>query len=134
MSQTSPNEPTWLTAAQVKMMHTEAIRLFGGLDGLRDEGLLESALGRPKHLWTYEDSPSLFRLAAAYAHGIAKNHPFLDGNKRTALLSIRAFLFRNGVSFQPDEVDTVTMIEGLAAGKVGGDLLSEWIETNSASR
>lgn len=134
MSRSSSQEPTWLTAAQVKLIQTEAIRLFGGLDGVRDEGLLESAMGQPLHLWTYEENPSLFRLAAAYAFGIARNHPFLDGNKRTALLAIRAFLFRNDVRFSPDEVETVTMIEGLAAGKVDENLLSEWIESNSAPR
>lgn len=134
MSKPPASTPTWLSLAQVKMMHAETIRLFGGLPGLRDEGLLESALGVPVHLWTYEDQPSRFRLAAAYAHAIARNHPFLDGNKRTALLAIRAFLFLNGVHFNPGEVETVTMMEGLAAGEVNAEQLSTWIEANSVSR
>ena len=127
-------EPVWLTAMQVQMLHAESLHLFGGMPGLRDRGLLESALARPRHLWTYEEGASLFDLAVAYGQGAAKNHAFVDGNKRTALLAIRAFLFRNGHRFYPDEAETVAMMEGTAAGTVDASLLSEWIEANSEPR
>lgn len=116
------------------MLHAEAINLFGGAHGIRDQSLLESALGRPRNLWAYPESVSLPVLAAAYGFGIAKNHPSVDGNKRTALLAIRAFLFRNGLQFEPTEVETVSTIEGLAAGSVTEQALAAWITDNSESR
>ncbi|QXD16793.1 type II toxin-antitoxin system death-on-curing family toxin [Rhodocaloribacter litoris] len=131
MSEGGRDEPRWLTPGQVRMLHAETVRLFGGAPGVRDEGLLRSALARPRHRWTYGEAVSLFALAAAYASGIARNHPFVDGNKRTALLSIRAFLFRNGYRFLPDEAATVSMMEGLAAGRVKEDELASWIEASS---
>jgi death-on-curing protein len=130
MTSLSRSEPVWLTAIQVRMLHAETLSLFGGPHGLRDQALLESALGRPRHLWTYRESVTHAELAASYAFGIARNHPFIDGNKRTALLVIRAFLFRNGHRFEPAEVEAVAMIEGLAAGSVSEEMLVEWIETN----
>jgi death-on-curing protein len=134
VSKPAKSEPIWLTAIQVKMLHAEALKLFGGSPGVRDEGLLQSALARPRHLWTYEEATSLFDLAAAYGFGIAKNHAFVDGNKRAALLAIRAFLFRNGYRFQPEEVETVTVMEGVAGGAVDEAMLAEWLETNSERR
>lgn len=116
------------------MLHAQSLDLFGGLPGIRDTNLLDSALNRPRNKWEYGPTSSLFELAAAYGFGIAKNHAFNDGNKRTALLSIRAFLFRNGFVFAPEEVETVTMIEGLAAGSVDEKLLAEWIENNSKKK
>jgi death on curing protein len=130
----SQGEPVWLSAAQVKLLHAESIRLFGGLPGVRDEGLLVSAVARAQHRWSYDAVATPFELAAAYAFGIARNHPFLDGNKRAALLAIRAFLFRNGYRFAPDELDTVAMTEGLAAGSVAEAELAAWVETNSSPR
>lgn len=115
------------------MLHAASIELFGGAPGLRDPGLLESALARPVHRWHYERRQSLSELAASYAFGIARNHPFVDGNKRTALLATRAFLFRNGVHFDPDEIETVSMIEGLAAGRIDEKVLSAWIEASCPS-
>lgn len=134
MSKPVKSEPIWLTAIQAKILHAEAVKLFGGSPGVRDEGLLQSALARPRHLWTYEEAATPFDLAAAYGFGIAKNHAFVDGNKRTALLAIRAFLFRNGYHFEPEEVETVTVMEGVAGGAVGEAVLSEWIEANSEQR
>ena len=127
-------EPIWLSVVQVRMLHAESIKYFGGLAGIRDEGLLESAVDRPRNKFAFGDTKSLFVLAASYAFGIARNHAFVDGNKRTALLSIRAFLFRNGCIFEPEEADTVAMIEGLAAGTVDEDVLAKWIEDNSKRR
>jgi len=116
------------------MLHNESLNLFGGSPGLRDKGLLESALDRPRNKWFYEQPVSLFELAAAYAFGIAKNHAFIDGNKRTAFLSIRTFLFSNGYRFSPPEVESVTMVEGLASGEVDEALLTNWIEESSLLR
>jgi len=116
------------------MLHAEALRLFGGLAGVRDVGLLQSALARPQHLHAYGASPDAFALAAAYGLGIARNHPFVDGNKRTALLAIRAFLFLNGYRFVPDQVETVTVMEGLAAGDVDEAALAEWIGSSASAK
>jgi len=123
-------EPRWLTGVQVRMLHAETIRLFGGLGGVRDEGLLESALARARNLRAYRE-PSPFELAAAYGFGLARNHPFVDGNKRVALLAVRAFLFTNGYRFAPDQVGTVTTMEGVASGRVDEAALAAWIERNS---
>ena len=128
------SEPVWLTEVQAKMLHAEALNLFGGTPGIRDVGLLQSALARPRHLWAYGERVSLFDLAAAYGFGIAKNHAYVDGSKRAALLAIRAFLFRNGYTFRPEEVDTVVMMEGIADGSVSEELLSEWVEAHSERR
>lgn len=116
------------------MLHAEALALFGGSPGLRDENLFESALGRPRNAWAYGDDPSLFELAAAYAFGITKNHPFIDGNKRAGALAIRAFLFRNGYRFDPDQVELVTTMEGVASGVVDESTLAAWIEESSKPR
>lgn len=124
-------EPIWLTVTQIKMLHADSLRYFGGSPGLRDEALLESAAARPRNKWSYDQAIDIFELAVSYGFGLAKNHAFIDGNKRTALLSVRAFLFRNGYRFTPEEVETVTVIEGLADGTVDETLLSEWIEKNS---
>ncbi len=134
----SKSEPKWLTYFHVMMLHAESLKLFGGSVGIRDQGLLESALDRPRNRWHYEQSTTVFELAAAYGFGIARNHAFVDGNKRTSLLAMRAFLYSNGYHFSPDEVETVTTIEGLAEGLAEGRvdevLLARWIEDNSSKR
>jgi death on curing protein len=127
-------EPKWLSSSQVRMLHTESLRLFGGSPGLRDEHLLESALAPPHHLYTYETRATLCGFAASYAFGLARNHPFIDGNKRIALLSVRTFLFLNGWRFEPDQVEAVGMMEGLAAGEIDQEMLSEWINAASSPR
>ena len=85
-------------------------------------------------MWAYAEEATLFDMAAAYGIGLVKNHAFVDGNKRVALLAIRAFLFRNGYRFSPDEVETVMMMEGAAGSTVSEALLSEWIGANSEPR
>ena len=127
-------EPKWLTAQLVQAIHTQAVAEFGGSHGVRDMGLLESALDRPRNLYAYGDDPTLFDLAAAYCTGIVKNHPFIDGNKRTGDLSARAFLFRNGYLFEPDEADEVNTIVALAAGEIEEDTLARWISENSTPK
>src|SRR6202795_3376737 len=101
-------EPFWLTAAMIVAIHDEQLAIHGGSAGLRDQALLESALDRPRNKWAYE-SAELPTLAAAYGYGIARNHPFVDGNKRTALLAIYTFLGINGVEFLVPEAEAAAM-------------------------
>src|SRR5207245_846817 len=100
-------EPKWLTRQMILAIHDEAVVVFGGLPGVRDMALLDSAIDRPKNLLAYGDKPSLFDIAAALCFGIVKHHPFLDGNKRSGLLSARGFLFLNSQVFEPMEIDEV---------------------------
>ena len=125
-------EPEWLTAGLVIAFHDEQLREFGGPAGIRDEGALESALGRARNRWAYEGG-DLPRLAAAYAFGIARNHPFVDGNKRAALLAVITFLGLNDVEFTASEAEAVVMIRDLAAGAIDEDVLSRWIADNISS-
>ena len=127
-------EPKWLSAALVEALHGECLAMFGGLPGVRDAGLLQSALDRPRNLFAYGEAPSLFAMAAAYCAGIVKNHPFIDGNKRSGLLAARAFLFINGYLLEADEADEVRVIVGLAAGEVDETFLASWIEANCQPR
>jgi len=123
-------EPRWLTQAMVVALHQESLAIFGGHGGLRDEGLLESALARPRKLLAYEPDADLLRLAAAYGFGLARNHPFTDGNKRVAAV----FLAINGMDFDPDEVDEVRSILALAVGEVDEEELAAWIRANTRAR
>ena len=94
----------WLSKADVLALHEEVLTEFGGMNGVRHLGLLESALARPRQPTAYGNDPSLFKLAAAYCVGIAKNHPFVDGNKRVAFLAAAVFLDLNGYVINPSEV------------------------------
>ena len=107
-------------------MHKRQIAEHGGIDGLRDEGLLLSAMARPENLDAYGESVDLAALAASYAFGIAKNHPFLDGNKRTALVVAITFLNLNGHDFDAPSDDTYTLFLGLAEGSISEDELAAW--------
>ena len=119
----------WLTSDLVQAIHAHQLKLFGGPSGIRDEGALESALGRPMNRAAYGEV-DLAELAAAYAFGIAKNHPFIDGNKRAALLALVTFLGLNGIDFLVDEAEAVIMIRGLAAGDVDESGFTRWIRDN----
>nr|USU31323.1 type II toxin-antitoxin system death-on-curing family toxin [Methylobacterium sp. OTU13CASTA1] len=119
----------WLTSDLVQAIHARQLKLFGGPSGLRDEGALESALGRPVNRVAYGEA-DLADLAAAYAFGIAKNHPFIDGNKRAALLALVVFLGLNDIDFVTDEAEAVVMIRGLAAGEITEAGLARWIRDN----
>ncbi|MEW5964735.1 MAG: type II toxin-antitoxin system death-on-curing family toxin [Pseudomonadota bacterium] len=123
------SEPRWITKAQAIRIHAEQLAIFGGPAGIRDEGLLESALGRSQNKWTYGET-DLAALAAAYAFGIARNHPFVDGNKRAAFMCATVFLRKNGVGFAPDEAEATAAILGLAAGEVEEEGLARWIRDN----
>lgn len=122
-------EPSWLSEEVIIAIHDEQLSIHGGGVSLRDAGMLASALERPINKWSYEEA-GLPELAAAYAFGLAKNHPFIDGNKRTALLALYAFLFINDVDFIVPEADAAAIILALAAGEVDEDGLTRWIRDN----
>ena len=127
------NEPFWLTRRIIIAVHDEQLAIHGGASGLRDEGMLESALDRPRNKWAYE-SADLPELAAAYAFDIARNHPFVDGNKRTSLLALYTFLGMNGVDFVVPEAEAAAIILSLAAGEVSEESLTRWIRDNWNSK
>jgi death on curing protein len=124
-----PNEPLWVTYEQAIAIHSRQLRRFGGAPGLRDEGMLRSALERP-----INKQPSLPELAAAYAFGLAKNHAFVDGNKRIAFMAMMTFLVKNGVAFSPDPAHATQIILSLAAGEVSEESLTRWIRDNWPSQ
>ena len=120
----------WLDAADVTAYHAEQIAEHGGSAGLRDHGMLESALARPRNLVAYGE-PDAFDLAAAYAFGIAKNHPFVDGNKRAAFVASITFLELHGWLFVATEEDAALTFLGLADRRVSEQELSRWLEARS---
>lgn len=120
----------WVELREILAMHDDQLAEHGGLHGLRDQGLLESALSRARNLAAYGD-PTIFELAAAYAFGIAKNHPFVDGNKRSAFLAGAIFLAWNGWEPNAVETDVVMTFQELAAGKLTEAALTDWFERNS---
>jgi death-on-curing protein len=124
-----------MEAADAVIAHDLELAAHGGSAGLRDAGLLESALARPRNIWAYTESrPSLAVLAAANAFGISSNHPFVDGNKRTALLVSFAFLDVNGFEVNASQEDAFLTILGLAAGEISEDELAQWFDRNTATR
>ena len=127
------SEPFWLTRQIIIAIHDEQLAIHGGASGLRDDGMLGSALDRPKNKWAYE-SADLPELAAAYAFGIARNHPFVDGNKRTSLLALYTFLGVNGIDFIVPEAEAAAIILSLAAGEVSEESLTRWIRDNWDSK
>jgi death-on-curing protein len=124
-------EPTWITVAIATAIHDEAIYEFGGLGGIRAQGLLESALDRSRNLLVHEPQSSIFQLAAVLCIGITKNHPFNDGNKRTALLATRAFLYLNGYALEPQQDDEVATLIAVADGSLSDRGLVAWLTRNS---
>ena len=119
----------WLRVDAVLAMHRRQIAEHGGDDGVRDIGLLESALARAQNIAAYEPEADIARLAAAYGFGIAKNHPFIDGNKRTALVATRTFLILNGYTLQASPVDKYTTFLQLAEGSLSEEELANWLRT-----
>jgi death on curing protein len=119
-------EPEWLDLGIVLDFHAEHLALFGGADGVRDIGLLESALARPINKFTYGEADFAV-LAAAYGFGIARNHPFVDGNKRTALAAMIVFLGLNGVDLDAPPEAATAIVLSLAAGEINEDALARWI-------
>ena len=122
-----PKEPLWITYDQAIAIHSRQLRRFGGPPGLRDEGMLRSALERPIN--SYEQS-DMAEFAAAYAFGLAKNHAFVDGNRRIAFMAMMVFLLKNGVVFGPEPAQSASIILSLAAGEVSEKSLTRWIRDN----
>jgi death-on-curing protein len=123
------SEPIWLEVDEVVDMHAEQLAIFEGPEGVRDRGLLESAILRPVNQWHYGQT-DLAALAAAYAFGLARNHAFVDGNKRAAFHAMMVFLRLNGIRFAPDPAHATAMILALAAGEVNEEGLTRWIRDN----
>jgi death on curing protein len=121
------SEPVWIGKLSLTLLQLESLAEHGGMEGLRDEGLLESALARPQNLFAYEGVTDLARLAAAYGLGIVRNHPFVDGNKRAGLLAIALFLGRNGRRLQARKADATLMMFAAAEGDLGEEEMASWI-------
>ena len=126
-------EPVWVLREVVIALHEQSLAHFGGSAGVRDAGLLESALGRPPNLLNY-GRPTRFELAASYAGGIVKNHPFIDGNKRAGFVVAVTFLELNGFRFEADEADAAVRTLALAVGEMTEVAYATWLESNSKRR
>ena len=126
-------EPKWLPREAVLAMHARQLAEHGGSEGLRDEGMLESALQRAQNKYAY-DEPDMFDLAAAYAFGVARNHPFIDGNKRTVLVASRTFLLINGYQITATREDRLRTFLALAAGHLGELELAAWFRKHAVPR
>jgi len=125
-------EPVWIREIEALAFHAQLIALFGGSDGVRDRGLLNSALARPKNLFAYaERELTMAELAAAYAAGISNNHPFVDGNKRTAMQVAFVFLEFNGFPVTASQEEACLTFLSLAAGEISEQLLAQWFEHNT---
>jgi death on curing protein len=128
-------DPIWVDKTEALVIHDRQLAEHGGGSGVRDESLLESALARPRNLLAYsEEDVSLYRLAAAYSSGISSNHPFVDGNKRTALVVAYLFLALNGIEIKAAREDAYLTFLGLAEGVVSEDELARWFAEHDASR
>ena len=125
------NEPRWVTLPQAIRIHAEQLVIFGGPAGIRDEGMLESALDHPRNKF-HHGGVNPAALAAAYAFGIAKNQPFVDGNKRAAFSVMMVFLIKNNIEFDPGQGDATRIILELAAGALTEDELTGWIRASVA--
>jgi death-on-curing protein len=124
------NPVRWIAKATILKIHSAQLAEHGGISGIRDDGLLESALARPELKAQYGEA-DLALLAASYAYGIARNHPFLDGNKRTAYVAMELFLMKNGMLLVSSDEDSVLTFLRLAAGELSEDELAAWIRQNS---
>jgi death-on-curing protein len=124
------SEPRWLGRLVLGEAHFRQIREHGGSYGLRDENALESALARPRHRWTYEPDAGIVELAASLAFALVQNHPWVDGNKRVALVALVAFLDLNGLLLSASNADAAATILAVAAGEMGELELVRWIETH----
>ena len=123
-------EPCWLTREAVLAIHAQLLARFGGSSGIRDDNMLESALAKPRQLHAY-GQPNAYEMAAAYAFGIVKNHPFIDGNKRAGFVAAYTFLGINGIDFTASEEEAVIFTRGLAAGDVTIEEYALWLRKSS---
>lgn len=127
-------EPRWVAKQAVLLLHAESLNAFGGAAGVRDDGLLESALARPVNLFAYEGVTDRCRLATSYAGGIVRNHPFVDGNKRAAFAACGIFLKLNGLDLTaPQPIATAAVLD-LAAGDLPEDAFAAWLRDNVVPR
>jgi death-on-curing protein len=127
-------KPRWLDQRAIVLLHAESLAEHGGLWGLRDEAVLESALARPRNVYAYEPSADVARLAAAYGFGLIRGHPFNDGNKRAGFLAIGLFLALNGFALEAEEANAVKTVADLAAGELSEKVLAEWIRARMRRR
>jgi len=123
-------EPAWVPKGFVLALHEDLLAGYGGAPGIREDALLESALARPHHLFA-NDKPDLFTLAASYISGLVRNHPFIDGNKRTAFMVGYSFLGRNGKELSASEPEATAIIVDLASRKITEEDLAAWLRKNS---
>lgn len=131
---TDRSAPRWIAKNALMLLHEESIAEFGGARGLRDEGLLDSALARPQNAYAYKPDSSIADLAAAYAYALAKNHAFVDGNKRIAFLSNGLFLAINGYRLRAGQVDAIKTMLAVANGGLDEQGLSAWVGKNMVSK
>ncbi|MBM9500512.1 type II toxin-antitoxin system death-on-curing family toxin [Leptospira sp. 201903071] len=127
-------EPKWISKKIAEAIHLDQIKQHGGLYGIRDVGLLESALDRPKNKWSYDKKATIFELAASLGLGVAKNHPFLDGNKRISFQLMYVFLGLNGYKIEVAEEEVVSIMLRVADGSLNENTLSVWLKDSSVSR
>jgi death-on-curing protein len=127
-------EPTWLSRVVVDAIHNDQMREHGGLRGIRDENALESALARPQQKWHYDNATDVPMLAAAYAFGLVKNHPYRDGNKRIGFLAMVTFLGVNGYAFSATDAEVVTELLALADSTISEEAMVDWIRQHSSRR
>lgn len=125
------NEPRWLSRTLLDVIHADLIAQHGGSTGVRDDGLIDSALARPQNKLAYGEDVDLADLAAAYAVGLAKNHGFIDGNKRVAFMALYVFLGLNGFVLDATEPDAVRIMTDVATGAVGESELAAWVRYHS---
>ena len=126
------DEPCWLTREAVFAIHAQLLARFGGSAGIREDNMLESALAKPRQLHAY-GQPNVYEMAAAYAFGIVKNHPFVDGNKRAGFVAAYTFLGINGFDFTAPEAEAVIFTRGLAAGEITIEQYTLWLQKSSRS-
>ena len=127
-------QPRWLSRTVVGAIHNDQLREHGGLTGVRDENVLESALARPQQKWQYFERTDLSMLAAAYAFGLVKNHPYRDGNKRIGFLAMVTFLGMNGHELEATDAEVVDEFTALAAGGISEEALTDWIRLHTIRR
>lgn len=127
-------EPRWINRQALLLKHAESLRLFGGAEGLRDDGMLDSALARPLNAWSYRGEERVAHLAAAYAFGVSKNDPFIDGNKRAAFIAYVGFLKLNGFDLIASQPEAYRSMIALAAGAMSEEEFAAWIKQNISPR
>jgi death-on-curing protein len=128
------SEPRWIAKHALVLLHAEALAEHGGAEGLRDEAALESALARPLNHFHYAGTTDLAALASTYGAGISQNHPFIDGNKRTAFIAMGLFLALNGLRLVAGQVDATRVMFAVAAGQLTEDELAAWIRQQTRPR